>query len=599
MSEAPMTEPTFDSIFDDLIDPETELHSFLTILEPLLPGASLLLVSEEGILLERGRPLALDQPVREMLLHQAGSTDGFVGGKTANGTPCQAVFIARLPAVLVISWPEVIAGDLLPGSAIATLLRNTLDLVLCRQEREMLVAGQEQSIRQVNILQRQHGKLVEDNYRQYRLNQEGEKEYARKLESEIARQTAALREANARLEEISRLKSDFLANMSHELRTPMNAIIGFSEILSEAPLPKEQRDYARSITQSATCLLTLINDILDLAKIEAGKLELERMPFDLSELIDNVAAMFKIPAREKGVVVASRIDSRIPIKIMGDSNRLRQILINLVGNAMKFTEQGVIDIEVSFERAAAGRIISCFSVRDTGIGIPPDRVEAIFEKFTQADGSTTRKFGGTGLGLAICLQLAELMGGHLAVASEVGRGSTFSLVIPLEEVPAASSAGQEHKDAGGVKAFSGGRILLVEDNPLNQRLASILITRQGYAVQLASDGTQALEHLRHQAFDLILMDIQMPNMDGMEATRRIREIEADMVLRQEYVGLRNMGQPLAIVGLTAHARKEDETACYQAGMNGFLTKPIVKTKLIAIVSEMMGQNSCMAYKEPS
>jgi signal transduction histidine kinase/FixJ family two-component response regulator len=597
MSEAPMTEPTFDSIFDGLIDPEAELQSFLTILDTLLPGASLLLVNEAGALLEGARPLALAQPVREMLFHRAGSTDGFFGVKAANGASCQAVFIARLSAVLVISWPAVL-DDMRPVSAITSLLRNTLDLVLCRQEREMLVADHEQSIRQVNILQQQHGKLIEDNYRQYRLNQEGEKEYARKLESEIARQTAELREANARLEEINRLKSDFLANMSHELRTPMNAIIGFSEILSEAPLAKEQRDYARSITQSATCLLTLINDILDLAKIEAGKLELERLPFDLSELIDNVAAMFTIPAREKGVVVAGRIDSRIPIKIMGDSNRLRQILINLVGNAMKFTEQGVIDIEVSYERTEAGRIISCFSVRDTGIGIPPDRVEAIFEKFTQADGSTTRKFGGTGLGLAICLQLVGLMDGHLAVASEVGRGSTFSFVIPLEEVPSAGNAGQEHKDAGGAKAFSGGRILLVEDNPLNQRLASILISRQGYAIQVASDGAQALEHLRHQAFDLVLMDIQMPNMDGMEATRRIREIEADAVLRQEYVGLRNTGQPLTIVGLTAHARKEDEAACYQAGMNSFLTKPIVKAKLISIVSEMMGQNPCMADKEP-
>ena len=309
--------------------------------------------------------------------------------------------------------------------------------------------------------------------------------------------------------------------------------------------------------------------------------------------------MFKIPAREKGVVVASTIDNRIPKRIMGDCNRLRQILTNLAGNAMKFTEQGGVAIEVAYERSAAGRIVSRFSVRDSGIGIPADRVEAIFEKFTQADGSTTRKYGGTGLGLAICLQLVELMGGHLVVASEEGKGSTFSFVIPLEEAPAEIISLHERKDACREKTVGGGKILLVEDNAVNQRLASILISREGYEVEVASDGTEALEHLRHQAFDLVLMDVQMPNMDGMEATRRIRAIEADPALRQDYVGLRALKQPLEIVGLTAHARKEDETACYEAGMNGFLTKPIIKAKLTMILGEKMPRIPSPKDNEPS
>jgi signal transduction histidine kinase/FixJ family two-component response regulator len=594
-----MTEPTFDSIFDDLIDVKEELQSFLAILDGLLPEASVLLVSEAGAVLEGARPLALAQPVREKMVREARASAGFVAGKADNGARCHAVYLANLPAVLIISCAAAPEEDWRPGSALTTLLRNTIDLALHRQEREMLVADHEQSVRQINILQQQHGKLIEDNYRQYRLNQDREKEYARKLESEIAKQTAELRETNARLEEISRLKSDFLANMSHELRTPMNAIIGFSELLSETPLAEEQLDYTRTIAQSATSLLTLINDILDLAKIEAGKLELEHQPFELAEVIDNVAAMFKIPAREKGVAVTCKIDSRIPKRIMGDSNRLRQILINLAGNAMKFTEQGGIDIQVAYEREAAGQIVSRFSVHDSGIGIPADRVEAIFEKFTQADGSTTRKYGGTGLGLAICLQLVELMGGRLTVESEVGKGSTFYFVIPLEEAPAEIISLQEHKEAGREKAASGGRILLVEDNAVNQRLASILITRQGYEVEVASDGAESLEHLRHQTFDLVLMDVQMPNMDGMEATRRIREIEADPVLRQSYVGLRTLEQPLGIIGLTAHARKEDETACYEAGMTGFLTKPIIKAKLTMILNEMMPRISCLAKKDPS
>ena len=594
-----MTEPTFDSIFDDLIDANEELQSFLAILNALLPEASILLVSEAGTVLDGTRPLALVQPVRERLVQEAKAADGFVAGKTDSGARCHAVYLAKLPAVLIVSCAAAPEEDWRPGSVLTTLLQNTIDLALHRQEREMLVADHEQSVRQINILQQQHGKLIEDNYRQYRLNQDREKEYARKLESEITKQTAELREANVRLEEISQLKSDFLANMSHELRTPMNAIIGFSELLSETPLAEEQLDYTRTISQSAASLLSLINDILDLAKIEAGKLELERLPFNLAEVVDNVAAMFKIPAREKGVVFTCKIDSRIPKRVMGDSNRLRQVLINLSGNAMKFTEQGGIDILVDYEREAAGKIVSRFSVRDSGIGIPADRVEAIFEKFTQADGSTTRKYGGTGLGLAICLQLVELMGGRLAVESEVGKGSTFYFVIPLEEAPAEIISLKEHKAVGREKAASGGRILLVEDNAVNQRLASILITREGYEVEVASDGAEALEHLRHQVFDLVFMDVQMPNMDGMEATRRIREIEADPALRQDYVGLRALKEPLGIIGLTAHARKEDETACYDSGMNGFLTKPIIKAKLAMILSEMMPRISCLENKDPS
>ena len=266
-----MTDPTFDAIFDDLIDVNEELQSFLAILDALLPEeASLLLVSEADALLDGAHSLALAPSVRERLVHEARSVDGFVAGKADNGAHCHAVYLAKLSAVLIISCAVVPEDDWRPGSALTTLLRNTIDLALSRQEREMLVADHEQSVRQINILQQQHGKLIEDNYRQYRLNQDREKEYARKLESEIIKQTAELREANAQLEEISRLKSDFLANMSHELRTPMNAIIGFSELLAETPLAEEQLDYARTITQSATSLLTLINDIQDSCQGKGG-----------------------------------------------------------------------------------------------------------------------------------------------------------------------------------------------------------------------------------------------------------------------------------------------------------------------------------------
>ncbi|MGV1098304.1 ATP-binding protein [Thiovibrio sp. JS02] len=584
-----MTEPTFETIFEDLVDVGEELQGFLSMVEKVLPEAALLMQGAAGVVLAGKKNLDLSLPVREKLVERARHAPAIVSGKTDDGFCCYARQIPSLDAVLIFSFPEG-AQDLTAVPGGSALLRNSLELALVRQEQEILVADKEQALTQITILKQQHGKLIEDNYRQYRLNQEREKEYAKKLESEIAKQTAELREANARLEEISRLKSDFLANMSHELRTPMNAIIGFTELLSETNLDCEQADYTKTIAQSASSLLSLINDILDLAKIESGKLELEHISFDLGEVVGNVCSLFKLPAKEKGVAILCSIDERIPRRVLGDSIRLRQVLVNLVGNAMKFTEQGQIDIRVAHERQVAGRILCRFSVRDTGIGIPADRREAIFDKFTQADGSTTRKYGGTGLGLAICLQLVGLMGGQLAVESEVGKGSTFFFMLPLEEAPAEVIPLKAPREGAAATHGKGGRILLVEDNAVNQRLATILIQREGYEVDVASDGVEAMERLKHQRFDLVLMDVQMPNMDGITATRKIREIEADAALKAQYVCLRDLLQPLVVIGLTAHARKEDENACYAAGMNGFLTKPIIKAKLAKVVSEMMPEH---------
>jgi len=584
-----MTDPTFEAIFDDLIDAGEDFHSFLAAVEKILPDSGLLLWSAEGLIVEAGKPLAISLPTRERLASMVGNSPVVVSARADNGDCCYARWIPSLDALLFFSFPGG-RENLLEFPGGSSLVNNSLDLALLRGEQDMLVADKEQALTQLTILKQQHGRLIEDNYRQYRLNQEREKEYARKLETEIAQQTAELREANARLEEISRLKSDFLANMSHELRTPMNAIIGFTELLAETSLNGEQADYVKTIGQSSASLLALINDILDLAKIESGKLELETLPFDLAEVVGNVTAMFKIPAREKGVIVVSTIDDRIPRRLTGDSVRLRQVLVNLAGNAMKFTEEGRIDIRVEYEGRAAELILCRFSVHDTGIGIPGERIEAVFDKFTQADGSTTRKYGGTGLGLAICRQLVELMGGHLAVVSEVGKGSTFSFVLSMAEAPTESVSVSQPREAVACKTAREGRVLLVEDNAVNQRLASILIKREGYEVDVASDGVEALERIKHQVFDLVFMDVQMPNLDGMAATRKIREIEADPAVRSNYVCLRDLQKPLPVVGLTAHARKEDEKACYEAGMNGFLSKPIVRAQLVRILNEMMAES---------
>jgi len=581
-----MGDPTFDAIFNDLIDDRAEYRFFLKTLAEALPGAVLWLCPDAGAIMEAS-PSSVSGPPDglEALAARSEQERGIVSARNDAGLCWNATRISWLKAALVFSLADG-KTDLaaLPGGEM--LLLNSLELVRLRLEQGLLIADKEQALREISALKQQHGKLIEDNYRQYLLNQKREKEYARTLESEIARQTAELRQANVRLEEISRLKSDFLANMSHELRTPMNAIIGFAELLSETPLDNEQAEYAKTISQSAASLLAQVNDILDLAKIEAGKLELEHIPFPLADIVAGVTTMFRLVAREKGVELSCRIDGRLPPLLVGDGNRLRQILVNLVGNALKFTEQGRIVMAVERVPGEKGRVVGRFSVQDTGIGIPADRVEAIFDKFTQADSSTTRRYGGTGLGLAICRQLVELMGGRLMVESEPGRGSVFSFLLPLDEARAEGVSADRGKDVAS-SLQKAARVLLVEDNIVNQRLATILVQREGLEVKVAANGIVALECLRQEIFDLVLMDVQMPGMDGMEATRKIREIEEDPAVCREYAGLRDRPHPLPIVGLTAHSRKEDEEACYKAGMNGFLVKPIVKTKLVRILAEML------------
>ena len=583
------SDPGFADIFDDLVEENEAERLLLANLADLLPGWGCSLLLPDGTRLDEGlEPEAVVPEWRAALVDILAAATAGREQQAMVGTG-HLFALPSLPAALLLTAPD-------QPSLTGSLLANTVNLALLQQERFQEVAEKEQLLRQINALKVQHGQLIEDNYRQYRQIQEKDKNYAATLESEIARQTAQLREANARLEETSRLKSEFLANMSHELRTPMNAIIGFSELLTETSLDRDQTEYATTIRQAAASLLALINDILDLAKIEAGKLELEKIPFDFSATINNVVAMFVLPAREKGVEVSCRIDPAVPGRLRGDGHRLRQVLVNLVGNAMKFTDQGRIELIVkpcppppADGAAPAGEAVWLeFAVHDTGIGIPADRINAIFEKFTQADGSTTRRFGGTGLGLSICQQLVHLMGGEVKVESEPGRGSTFSFRVSLGLVAAQDEAAAPSPVAGTVAAAVGrGRILLVEDNLVNQRLATIMISKQGYELEVAGDGLIALEWLKKQEFDLVLMDVQMPNMDGMTATRAIREIEADPARRLEYAALCRRSAPLPIVGLTAHARKEDEEACYAAGMSGFLSKPIARNKLATVLAATM------------
>ena len=368
-------------------------------------------------------------------------------------------------------------------------------------------------------------------------------------------------------------KSGFLANMSHEIRTPMNGVIGMIDSLLGTSLTVGQRESAQTIQSSAYSLLLIINDILDFSKIEAGKMTFEQVDFDLKEIIENTIDLMATLAQGKGLHLSECIQEGTATDLVGDPTRLRQVLLNLLSNAIKFSEEGSVLLEIAQTSEIDDEVEISFSVHDTGIGMSEEAQEKLFQSFTQADTSTTRKYGGTGLGLAICRKLVELMGGTIEATSTLGKGSTFSFslqftkqksFVSIDRAPTAvSELSPATQTTADPASANGTRILLTEDGKTNQMVAVQVLKKLGYTADIALNGREAVEAWRHKKYDIILMDCNMPEMDGYEATRKIRELEAERNLK-----------PTQIIAMTASVMMEDRELCIAAGMNDFTTKPV-------------------------
>lgn len=400
------------------------------------------------------------------------------------------------------------------------------------------------------------------------------------LELEVQVRTRALETEKEKAEQATVAKSRFLANMSHEIRTPMIGVLGMADLLRQKGLAAQDQQLVETIYRSGEALLTILNDILDFSKVEAGRLAIDSFPVDIARLSEDVTRLMDVNAHAKGIEVALVTSGDLPV-VEGDPSRIRQILLNLIGNAVKFTEVGRVTVSLSAtSRLAEGMCDCCFVVQDTGIGIPEETQERIFDSFDQGDSSTTRKFGGTGLGLAITKELVQLMGGKITVESRLGEGSTFSVELPMplskqSELPlfVGEPCLPPKSVATQAPVVSGSwRVLLAEDNPTTQSLISILLQQMGIELTIVDNGQAAVDSLKSTKVDLILMDCQMPLLDGFGATAQLRAL----------------GITTPIVALTAYARAEDEEQCLLAGMDDFLSKPFRQSQLKDVLTRWLG-----------